>query len=107
MACLKWRKTLKLEESFCIAAPKRGELPYYGLQITYSDSVFSVRISSIWWFQHFISSKCNCLIIGNIRAEGEPTFKDSRKKTADWFIDKKYILYKYFVFKFQNMIGFE
>ena len=32
-------------------------------------------------------------------AEGEPTFKDYRKKGAEWFIDKKYILHKYFVFK--------
>ena len=36
----------------------------------------------------------------NIVAEGEPTFKDCKKKAAEWFIDKKYILRKYFVSKF-------
>ena len=98
-------KKLKTEGSSCIAAPKQGELPYYRLRITYSDWVFSVRISSIWWFKHFISSRWDCLIIGKIRAEGEPAFKDYGKKVAEWYIDKKYILYQYFVFKFQNMVG--
>ena len=43
----------------------------------------------------------DCLIIVNITAEGKPTFKDKRKKAAEWFIDKKYILHKYFFFKFR------
>ena len=47
------------------------------------------------------------MIIVNIRAEGEPTFKDYRKKGAELLIDKKYILYKYFLFTLQNMVGFE
>ena len=46
-------KKLKSGGSSHIAAPKRGELPYYILQITYSDWVFSLRISSIWWFKYF------------------------------------------------------
>ena len=33
------------------------------------------------------------LIIVNIRVEGEPTFKDWRKKVAEWFIYKEYVLY--------------
>ena len=86
-------KKLKSEGSSCMAVPKQGELPYYGLQITYSDWTFSVRISSIWWFKHFISSRWDCLIIVSIIAEGKPTFKDKRKKAAEWFIDKKYILH--------------
>ena len=49
-----------------VAVPKQGESPYYRLQITYSDWDFSLRISSIWWFKHFISSRWNCLIIMNI-----------------------------------------
>ena len=46
----------------------------------------------------------DCLIIVNITAEGKPTFKDKRKKAAEWFIDKKYILHKYFFFKFRVWI---
>ena len=42
-----------------------------------------------------------------IRAESEPTFKDWRKKVIKRLIDKNNILYKYFVFKFQNMVGSE
>ena len=44
-------------------------------------------------------------MIVNIRAEGEPTFKDW-KKVIKWLIDKKNILYKYFVsriFKMANI----
>ena len=40
----------------------------------------------------------------NIIAEVEPTFKDYRQKAAELFIDKKCILYEYFVFKFQIRI---
>ena len=47
------------------------------------------------------------MIFVNIRAEGEPTFKDWKKKVIKCLIDKKSILYKYIVFKFQNMVGFE
>ena len=43
----------------------------------------------------------------SFRAEAEPTFEDWRKKVVKGLIDKKYILDKYFVFKFQNMAGFE
>ena len=58
-----------------VVVPKQGELPYYRLQIIYSDWVFSVRISSTCWFKHFISSRWDCLIIMNIIAEGEPLLK--------------------------------
>ena len=44
--------------------------------------IFSVRIGSIWWFKYFISSRWDCLIIANIRAEGEPDLKDWRKKVV-------------------------
>ena len=47
------------------------------------------------------------MIIVKIRTEGEPTFKDWREKVIKRLIDKKSILYKYFVFKFQNMVGSE
>ena len=47
------------------------------------------------------------MVIGNIRAEGETTFKDWWRKVVELFIYKKYVLYKYFVFKFKNMVGFE
>ena len=55
------------------------------------------------------------MIIVKIRAEGEPTFKDWRKKVIKRLIDKKNIFYKYlslvcilyFVFKFQNIVGSE
>ena len=65
---------------------------------------FFMKITSIWWFKHFISSRWDSLIIVNIIAEGKSTFKDKRKEAAEWFIDKKYILKKYFVFKFQIWI---
>ena len=42
-----------------------------------------------------------------IRAEGEPAFKNWRKKVIKRLIDKKNIFYKYFVFKFQNIVGSE
>ena len=41
-----------------------------------------------------------------IRGEGEPTFKDWRK-VIKRLIDKKNIFCKYFVFKFQNIVGSE
>ena len=44
------------------------------------------------------------MVIVKIRAEGEPTFKDWVFKRL---IDKKNIFYKYFVFKFQNIVGSE
>ena len=47
------------------------------------------------------------MIIVKIRAEGEPTFKDWRKKVIKRLIDKNNIFYKYFVFKFQNIVGSE
>ena len=47
------------------------------------------------------------MIIVKIRAEGEPTFKNWRKKIFKRFVDEKNILYNYFVFNFQNMIGSE
>ena len=59
-----------------VAVPKKGELPYYRLQITYSDWVFSVESVLYWSFKHFISNRWDCLIIMNIIAEGESTFKD-------------------------------
>ena len=40
-------------------------------------------------------------------SEGGPTFKDWRKNAVEWFIYKEYVLNKYFVFKFKNMVGFE
>ena len=86
------------------AVPKQGQLPYYRLQIFYCDWVFSERITSVWWFKHFISSRWDSLIIMNIIAEGKPTFQDYRKKAAEWFINKKNILYKYFGFKPQIWI---
>ena len=43
----------------------------------------------------------------NIRAEGKPAFEDWRKKVIQWLNDKNNILYKYFVFKFQNMVRSE
>ena len=46
-------------------------------------------------------------LFDDIRAEDEPTFKDWMKKVVKWVIDKKCICYKYFVFKFQNMVRFE
>ena len=46
------------------------------------------------------------MIIVKIRAEVEPTFKDW-SKVIKILIVKKIILYKYFVFKFQNMVGSE
>ena len=82
-------KRLKSEGIFCIAVLKQGELPYYRFQITYSNGIFSVRISSIWWFKNFISSRWDYLIVVNIIAEGKTTFKDKRKKAAEWFIDTK------------------
>ena len=83
-----------------VAVPKQGELPYYRLQITYSDWVFSVRTKSIWRFKNVISSRWDRLIIMGIIAKYEPTFKHWSKKDAGWFIDKKYIFYKYFIFEF-------
>ena len=47
------------------------------------------------------------MIIVKIRAEGEPTFKVWRKKVIKRLIDKNNIFYKYFVFKFQNIVGSE
>ena len=47
------------------------------------------------------------MIIVKVRAEVEPTFKDWRKKVIKRLIDKKNIFYKYFVFKFQNIVGSE
>ena len=47
------------------------------------------------------------MIIVKIRAEGEPTFKEWRKKVIKRLINKKNILYKNFVFKFQNMVRSE
>ena len=41
-----------------------------------------------------------------IRGEGKPTFKNWWKKVKR-LIDKKNIFYKYFVFKFQNIVGSE
>ena len=61
-----------------VELPKQGELPYYRLQITYSNWVFSVRISSIWWFKHFISSRWDCLIIINIIPEDELKIRGRR-----------------------------
>ena len=82
----------------------------YGTDIefysNYGDETFSERICSIWWFKYFIRGRWDCLIIVNIRAEGEPIFKDWRKKAVEWFIYKEYVLYKYFVFKFENMVRF-
>ena len=47
------------------------------------------------------------MIIVKIRAEGEPTFKEWRKKVIKRLINKKNILYKNFVFKFHNMVRSE
>ena len=47
------------------------------------------------------------MIIVKIRAEGEPTLKDWRKKVVKRLIDKKNIFYKYFGFTFQNIVGSE
>ena len=47
------------------------------------------------------------MIIVNIRAESEPTFKDWRKKVIKLLTSKKNISFKYFVFKFENMVGSE
>ena len=47
------------------------------------------------------------MIIVKIRSEGEPTFKDWRKKVIKRLIDKKNIFNKYFVFNFQNTVGSE
>ena len=63
-----------------VAVPKQGELPYYRLQITNSDCVFSVRISSIGWFKHFIGTRWDCLIIMNIIAEVESLLKIRAKR---------------------------
>ena len=49
---------------------------------SYSDRIFSIRISFIRWFKYRISSRWDCLIIVNIRAEDEPTFKDRGKKVV-------------------------
>ena len=87
-----------------VAVPKQGELPYYRLQITYSDWFFSVRISSICWFKHFISSRWDCLIIMNIIAEGEPLLKIRGRRLLNYLLIKKFILYKYFTFKFRIWI---
>ena len=68
---------------------------------SYSDLTFSVIISSIWWFEYFISITWGCLIVVSIRTEVE------QGRVIEWFIDRKYILYKCFVLRFQNMVGFE
>ena len=44
----------------------------------------------------------------NIIPEGKTTIiKDWQQKVVRWFIYEKYFLYKYFVFRFQNMVAFE
>ena len=74
---------------------------------SYSDRIFSERICSIWWFKYFIRGRWDCLIIVNITAESESIFKDWRKRAVEWFIYKEYALYKYFVFKVENMVRFK
>ena len=74
---------------------------------SYSDRIFYKRICSIWWFKYFIRGRWDCLIIVNSRAESESIFKDWRKRAVEWFIYKEYALYKYFIFKFENMVRFK
>ena len=75
--CSKWQITeLMLSFIPTIMAPKVIEL-------------FSIRISSIGWFKYLINNRWDSVIIVNIWAEGEPTFKDWRKKVIKDLLIKR------------------